>query len=127
MTIKRTRHAVYNINYHLVWCPKYRKKVLLGNVKEIVEQVIRKTCEEFGWELLELSIQADHVHLFISVPPVWSPMLVVKTIKGRSARKAITEKRFAGRFWSPSYYVGTVGYVSEKTVQQYIQNQKEEA
>ena len=125
MNQKKTRHAIYNINYHFVWCPKYRKRILVGKTKQIIEKVFADTCKEKGWELLKVSIQPDHIHLFISAPPIFSPMLIVKTLKGRSARKAINEVRFAKRFWSPSYYVGTAGHVSEKTIQIYIQKQKE--
>ncbi len=124
MNIKRTRHATYNINYHLVWCPKYRKKILVGKVKKIVEQTIKEACEQRGWDLLELSIQPDHIHIFISTRPIFAPMFVVKVLKGATAVRAVKEYRFAKRFWSPSYYVGTAGTVTEKTIQRYIQEQE---
>jgi putative transposase len=124
MRTKKTRHAVYNINYHLVWCPKYRKPILVGKVKEIAEKTIKEACLQRGWELISLSVQPDHLHIFLSVSPIFSPMFVVKVLKGTTAVRAIKEHRFAKRFWSPSYYVGTAGTVTEQTIQKYIQEQE---
>lgn len=124
MRIKKTRHSVYNINYHLVWCPKYRKKILIGEVKDLVEKTIKEVCNARGWELISLSVQPDHLHAFLSVSPIFSPMFVVKVLKGTTAVRAVKEHRFAKRFWSPSYYVGTAGTVTEQTIQKYIQEQE---
>ncbi len=124
MKTRRTRHATYNINYHLVWCPKYRKKILVGALKTLVEETIRDVCRQRGWELLELTVQEDHLHVFLSARPIFSPMFIVKVLKGTTAVKAVKEYRFANRFWSPSYYVGTAGTVTQKTIQKYIQEQK---
>ena len=124
MRTKKTRHSVYNINYHLVWCPKYRKKVLVGELKDLVEKVITQVCEVRGWELISLSVQPDHLHVFLSVPPIFSPMFVVKVLKGTTAVVAVKKHRFAERFWSPSYYVGTAGTVTEDTIQKYIREQE---
>jgi len=124
MRTKKTRHVVYNINYHLVWCPKYRKNILIGTCKELIDKLIRDVCFQRGWELISLSIQPDHLHVFISVPPIFSPMFVVKVLKGTTAINAIKDHRFAKRFWSPSYYVGTAGTVTEQTIQKYIQEQE---
>jgi putative transposase len=124
MKPKKTRHAIYNINYHLVWCPKYRKPVLIGKVKDIVGKTIKEACAQRGWELMNISIQPDHLHVFLSVPPIFSPMFVVKVLKGATAIRAIKIHRFAQKFWSPSYYVGTAGTVTEQTIQRYIQEQR---
>lgn len=126
MRIKKTRHAVYNINYHLVWCPKYRKPVLANpKTKEIVEATIKRVCEERGWELISLSVKPDHLHIFLSAKPIFSPMFIVKVLKGNTAIQASKEHAFAKRFWSPSYYVGTAGTVTEQTIQKYIQEQEQ--
>lgn len=125
MKTKKTRHCIYNINYHLVWCPKYRNPVLVGETKILVEQIITGVCQGRGWDLLNLSVQPDHVHVFISVPPIFCPMFVVKVLKGVTALKAMKKHKFAKRFWSPSYYVGTAGSVTEQTIQKYIQEQKQ--
>lgn len=124
MRTKKTRHAVYNINYHLVWCPKYRKPVLQGGARELVETTVREVCLERGWELKDISIQPDHLHIFVSASPIFSPMFIVKVLKGATAVRAVKEYRFAKRFWSPGYYVGTAGTVTEQTIQKYIQEQE---
>lgn len=121
--MKRTRHATYNINYHFVWCPKYRKKVLIDPLKALLDTKIKEIIEEEGWELKNLAIEPDHIHLFITVKPTICPMIVVKTIKGKTARLGKQYSNLGKRFWSPSYYVGTAGHVSAKTIQQYIENQ----
>ena len=108
----------------MVWCPKYRKKILIGTVKDLVENTIKEICDARGWELISLSVQPDHIHTFLSVSPIFSPMFVVKVLKGATAVRAVKEHRFAKRFWSPSYYVGTAGTVTEKTIQKYIQEQE---
>lgn len=124
MRTKKTRHAIYNINYHLVWCPKYRKKILTGAVKDLVEKTIQEVCLARGWELINFSVQPDHIHIFISASPIFSPMFIVKVLKGTTAVRAVKLHRFAKRFWSPSYYVGTAGTVTEQTIQKYIQEQE---
>jgi len=124
MKTKKTRHATYNINYHLVWCPKYRKPVLVGKLKHLIEDTMRKVCKERNWEIMNLSIQPDHLHIFISAPPIFAPMFIVKVLKGATAILAVKEYRFAKRFWSPSYYVGTAGTVTEQIIKKYIQKQK---
>jgi putative transposase len=124
MRTKKSRHTTYNINYHLVWCPKYRKKVLIGAVKELVENTIKEVCNLRGWELISLSVQPDHLHAFVSAPPIFSPMFIVKVLKGTTAVRAVKIYRFANKFWSPSYYVGTAGTVTEQTIQKYIQEQE---
>ncbi len=124
MRTKKTRHVVYNINYHLVWCPKYRKKILIGEAKDLVEKTIREICIQRGWELISLSVQPDYLHAFLSVSPIFAPMFIVKVLKGTTAIRAMKEHRFAKRFWSPSYYVGTAGTVTEQTIQKYIQEQE---
>ncbi len=124
MKTKKTRHAVYNIGYHLVWCPKYHKPILTGEIKDLIEKTIRETCTKRGWELINLSVQPDYVHLFLSVSPIFAPMFIVKVLKGTTAVRAVKEHRFAKRFWSPSYYVGTAGTVTEQSIQKYVQEQK---
>jgi len=96
---------------------------LVGDAKDLVEKTIKEVCNSRGWELISLSVQPDHLHVFLSVPPIFSPMFVVKVLKGSTAVRAVKEHRFAKRFWSPSYYVGTAGTVTEQTIQKYIQEQ----
>jgi putative transposase len=125
MNIQKTRHATYNINYHLVWCPKYRKPVLANpQLKQLIEDTIKEVCNQRGWVLRGISIGNDHIHVFLSARPIFSPMFIVKVLKGSTAVRAIKEHRFAARFWSPSYYVGTAGTVTEQTIQRYIAEQE---
>ena len=122
----RTSSAVYNINYHIVWCPKYRKPILKGDVKEFVEEQLRTIAEAKGWEIEELEVMPDHIHLFISAPPFESPTAIVKVVKGVTAKRIFDKfphlrKVFRrGSVWSPSYYVGTAGHVSAETIKKYI-------
>jgi putative transposase len=126
MNIRKTRHATYNINYHLVWCPKYRRPVLADpEVKQIVDSTIREVCAQRGWELFNLAVQEDHLHVFLSARPIFSPMFIVKVLKGATAVRAVKAHRFAKRFWSPSYYVGTAGTVTEASIKKYIQEQEQ--
>jgi len=122
----RTSSAVYNINYHIVWCPKYRKPILKGDVKEFVEEQLKTIAETKGWKIEELEVMPDHIHLFISAPPFESPTAIVKVVKGVTARRIFDKfphlrKVFRrGSVWSPSYYVGTAGHVSAETIKKYI-------
>ena len=96
------RHTVSLLTDHLVFAPKYRGKVLAGEVAEAAEEIIRKTCKELDIEVIDLAVNIDHVHLFIKYPPKYSVSWIAKRIKGRSSKqtlleKAFTEKRFAVR------------------------------
>lgn len=125
MKTKKTTYAHYNINYHFVWIPKYRRKILVGPVAEELERLIRKVCDEREVEVLSLSIQPDHVHLFVSAPPRHAPSVLINTIKGytsRYLRQKFPElnKQTGPRLWTRTYYVGTAGTVSAETIQHYI-------
>jgi len=128
--MRKTSSSVYNINYHFVWCPKYRKKILKKEIKEFTEEILRTICLSKGWELLEIEVMPDHIHLFISTPPYESPTGIIKVLKGTSAIRIF--KQFSGlkkdlrkgHIWSPSYYVGTAGKVTTETIKRYIQNQE---
>jgi putative transposase len=123
----RRSSAVYEINYHIVWCPKYRKPVLVGEVKEFLEDQIKTIAETKSWEIIELEVMPDHIHLFISAPPFEAPTNIVKILKGVTAKRLfekfpeLRKKEFwGGHLWSPSYYVGTAGHVSAETIKKYI-------
>ena len=127
---KTLSSAVYNVNYHFVWCPKYRKAILKGEVAKTLKQQIETICQSKNWELLELNVQPDHIHLFISAPPYESPMGIIKVLKGVTAIqmfKALPALRTTmrnGHLWSQSYYIGTAGHVSAETIRKYIENQE---
>jgi putative transposase len=125
---KRTRHAVYNINYHLVWCPKFRRSVLAGNVGVRLAELIPVYVHELGGDVLELVVMADHVHLFASFPPTLAIAQVMHKLKGASAHQLREEfphlKSRLPSLWTRSYYVGTAGQVSAETIQRYIDAQR---
>ena len=128
-TVRSSSHATYNINYHFVWIPKYRKPLLKHEkVKEILEKILRGQSESRDWQVLALEIQPDHLHLFLSVPPTYSPSEVVQILKGNTSRqlrlvfpflKTIIRKSL----WADGYYVSTAGYVSQDQVRRYINEQ----
>jgi len=111
MKAKKTRYAHYNINYHFVWIPKYRRKILTGKVAEEFERHLRKVCEERGVEILSLSVQPDHVHLFVSAPPRHAPSELVNLFKGCTSRHLRREfpdlrrKTGSKSLWTRTYYV----------------------
>ena len=126
----RTSSATYNINYHLVWCPKYRKPILeKPEVKQFLEEQIHTIAATKDFEVLALEVMPDHLHLFISVPPFDSPTEIVKVFKGVTALRLfkkfpeLRNEYWKGKLWSPSYYVGTAGHVSAETIRKYIEEQ----
>ena len=123
MKLRKTRHSVYNINYHFVWIPKYRRSILNGQIKADLEGLIKSYALKNEVEILSLSIQQDHVHLFVSSPPRFSPSQLINLFKGATARELL--KRYPnlkrrGSLWTRSYYVGTAGTVSAETIEHYI-------
>jgi len=128
--MKKPSSSVYNINYHIVWCPKYRKPVLVDKIKEFLEDQIHTIVATKNWELLELQVMPDHIHLFISTPPIESPVGIVEVLKGVTGLRLfktypkLKKKYWKGHIWSPSYYVGTAGHFSAETIRNYIESQK---
>ena len=124
---QRSRNKLFLIQYHLVWCPKRRKPVLVGEVKERLEQIIPQVADELGVKVLELAINPDHVHLFVSAYPTIPVHKIVRRIKGRSSnilRKEFPELLRLPSLWTHSYYVSTIGAVSKETIEKYIEAQK---
>jgi putative transposase len=126
----RTSSASYNINYHLVWCPKYRKPILENpEVKQFLEEQIHTIAATKGFEVLALEVMPNHLHLFISASPFDSPTEIVKVFKGVTALRLfkkfpeLRNRFWKGKLWSPSYYVGTAGHVSAETIRKYIEEQ----
>lgn len=124
--VRRTRHSVYNINYHLVWIPKTRMKILNAPFKQTVEETIRRVCAFKQWTPLSLQVMPDHLHLFISAPPKWSPTKIVQILKSwtskdlREKYSIIRQTRHTDDLWASSYYCGTAGHVSADVVARYI-------
>lgn len=124
---KRTTHAVYQINYHFVWCPKYRRSVLVDGVGDRLVELVPQIIEQLDGEMIELVVRPDHVHLFASFPPRIAPYQIIHRIKGATAnqlRKEFTHlKSRLPSLWTRSYYVGTAGNVSSETIRKYIEAQ----
>src|SRR3972149_2911987 len=128
--IKRTRHAVYDLKYHFVWTPKYRKQILKGDVAEFMEATLRRIAAEYEWEIDEMAVQPDHVHLFMQVAPRYAPAQVVQIMKSISAREAfvafpqLRNQLWAGQFWGAGYFVRSVGdAVTAEVIRNYIRYQ----
>ena len=122
-----SRNGVYQTAYHVVWCPKYRRPILKGDIAEFLRGSVREICQIRKWRILALEVQPDHVHMFVSFPPAVSIAEAVKILKGSTARYLFTQfpgirKRLRdGALWSPSYYAGTAGQVSAETIRRYIE------
>lgn len=122
-------HTTHRNMYHLVWLPKYRKKILQGAVKERLEELFRTCAEVNSWEIQELNIQPDHVHMVVQIPPSIAVCKVVQFFKGASSkviREEIPEvKKFLwGKdFWADGYFSETFGHCSEETILNYVRNQ----
>jgi putative transposase len=124
---RRESHVVSLVNFHFVWIPKRRKKVLIGDVAKRLRQIVWEACYEKGWEVIALEIMPDHVHLFVNVSTSDTPHKVIKLIKGRSSRLLRAEFPHLLKLpslWTHSYFVSSAGNVSSETIKQYIENQK---
>ena len=123
-------HVRWECKYHIVFVPKYRKKVLYGRTRKQMGQILRQLCRQKGVEIMEGHAMPDHIHLVLRIPPKLSVALVVGYLKGKSAiqihREALgVKKGFTGKhFWSRGYCVSTVG-LDEATVRAYVRNQEE--
>jgi len=129
MRIRSTRHAKYWCAYHLVWIPKYRRDILVGEVAEYTKGVINEIVNELGCENLALDVIPDHIHVFILCPPRLAPAYVVKYLKGKSARKILQKfpqlrvRVKHGKLWSRDYFVATEGNVTADIVKKYVEGQ----
>jgi putative transposase len=125
---EHTAHSVHLLVYHLVWCPKYRRRVLVGDVAVRLRELIPHIASEHGWAVLELAVQPDHVHLFLRCLPTDSPHLVVRQIKGVTSRALRQEfaslRRRLPTLWTRAYFCGSAGNVSAATIKHYIAAQK---
>jgi len=125
---ERTRHAHYNINYHLVWCPKFRRPVLAGDVGKRLTELIPQVVEQLDGCVLELVVQPDHVHLFATFPPAISIAQIMFRLKGSTAYQLRKEfpalKSRLPSLWTRSYYAGTAGHVSSETIRRYVDEQR---
>ena len=125
---KSHNNVVYSCKYHIVWCPKYRRSVLVNGVDTRLKTIIQDVCTESYAELLRLEVMPDHVHLLVEVGPQYGIHRLVRAIKGRSSRLLRQEypwlKSRLPTLWTNSYFVSTVGGAPLEVIKQYIENQK---
>ena len=123
-----SRTAVFNIAYHLIWCPKYRRPVLVDEVEERLKELLLEKSQQLGITIENMEVMPDHVHLFVKSPPVNSPHYIVQQLKGYSSRVLRGEfpklKSRIPTLWTRSYFCESVGHISEETVRKYIDDQK---
>jgi putative transposase len=132
VSVERYRHirsSVSTLTYHFVWCPKYRRKVLVGAVETALRRLIVAKAAELYCEIVALEVMPDHVHLFLKAPPTHAPQHIANQMKGYTSHelraKFPTLKSRLPSLWSRSYYVGSAGAMSAATIQKYIETQKE--
>ena len=128
MEYKSNNNVVFSCKYHVVWCPKYRRRVLTGDIEDRLKQIIAEVAAELECPLIEMEIMPDHVHVLIDVDPQFGVHRVVKAIKGRTSRDLRREfpalRSRLPTLWTNSYFVATVGGAPLAIVKQYIENQK---
>ena len=128
ITYKSNRNVVYSCKYHIVWCPKYRRKVLVDGVDVRLKELILSSAEEIQAEIIEMKIMPDHVHILVEVDPQFGIHRAVKHIKGRTSRILRQEypwlKSRIPTLWTNSYFCSTVGGAPLSVIKQYIENQK---
>lgn len=124
---KSNHNVSFSCTYHVVWCPKYRRKVLIEQIAKRLEQIIREVCKEHQAEVLSVEIMPDHVHLLVEVDPQFGIHRLVKLVKGRSSRylrqeySSLTTR--LPTLWTNSYFVSTVGGAPLSVIKQYIEKQ----
>ena len=131
MSLKSSAHAKYDLKYHFVWCPKYRRLTLRGNIGKYVTKVICEIAERYDFSIEELAVMPDHVHMFVSAPPDMAPSGVIQKVKSITAREAF--KRFprlkkllwGGALWERGYFVMSSGVgTTDEMIRRYIKEQR---
>ena len=125
-------HCKWKCQYHIVFIPKFRRKIMFGQTKADIREILKKLCEYKKVEIIEGAVCSDHVHLCVSMPPKLSISEFVGYLKGKSALMIFDKHPEHGtkwdrKFWARGYYVCTVGNITEEAIKKYIQEQQEEA
>lgn len=125
---KTNEGCVYNIGYHIIWCPKYRRKVLVNGIDERCKELLLEKSAKNGWEIEKMEVMPDHIHIFLKATPSDSIAHIVSQLKGYTSCKLREEfpllKSKLPSMWTRSYYVETIGHISEQTISKYIEEQK---
>ena len=128
MIYKSNNNIVYSCKYNIVWCPKYRRKILVGNVEARLKELIVESCINMNVDIIEMEITPDHVHILIEVDPQFGVHKVVKNIKGKTSKILRDEfpelKTKLPTLWTNSYFISTIGGAPLETVKKYIESQK---
>ena len=128
--VKHTAHSIYRCEYHIVFAPKYRRKVIYKELRADIGAILRKLCNQMKVEIIEAEACPDHIHMLVSIPPYMSVAQFVGTLKSKSAlmifdRHANLKYKYGNRhFWARGYFVDTVGK-NERMIQEYIRDQLE--
>ena len=131
LDVNSLAHTKWNCKYHIVFAPKFRRKVIYGKIKEDIGKMLRKLCEYKGIEILEAEACSDHIHMLITIPPKYSVSQIMGYLKGKTSlmifeKYANLKYKYGNRhFWCRGYYVDTVGK-NKKAIAEYIRNQLKE-
>ena len=132
MNSKSLSHTKWKCQYHIVFIPKYRKKVLYGKLKVDVKEILSTLCRYRGVEIISGAVCSDHVHLSVSIPPKMSISSFMGYLKGKSTlmiydKYPKIQSKWDKAFWARGYYVATIGNVTEEAIKKYIEEQSEES
>lgn len=120
--------TIYNIGYHLIWCPKYRRRVLVPPISDRLKELLNEKATEIGVSIDTMEVMPDHVHLFVKSKPTASPHWIVQQLKGYTSRTLRQEfstlRTRIPSLWTRSYYVESCGHISDAVVKKYIEDQK---
>lgn len=129
MSNNKLSHTTWECKYHIVWVPKYRRKIIYGKLRKEIGYILRKLCEYKGIRIIEAKACIDHIHMCLEIPPKYSISQIIEYLKGKStmmtfAKFSKLKRNFKGNsFWARGYYVNTVG-LDEAKVREYIKNQE---
>jgi len=130
--VKRGSHCVYDTKYHLVWAPKYRKWILQSEIRKRVEELFKEIAEHHGFEIEEMEVDKEHVHIFLSFPPRYSISKVVETLKTISSKEIreefprVKKELWGGEFWEDGYFARTVGdKITAEVIKKYVKYHKD--
>lgn len=121
-------HCVFNLDYHIIWCPKYRRKVLVNGIDERLKELLCQKALQIDVTIEKMEVMPDHVHLFVKATPIIAVHFIVNQLKGYTSRLLRIEyphlRSRLPTLWSRSYYCESIGHISEKTIERYIADQK---
>ena len=129
---RKSSHATYRCEYHFIWVPKYRYQILINEIKPRLKEIFMELCEWLDIEIVEGAIIPDHVHMYLSVPPKYSPSHVMKVLKGKSAeylRKEfpdLSKKYWGMHLWARGYFVSTAVGIDRDVIKKYVKDQQED-